>query len=296
MTALGAACETTLCSWDEEKMLVRRSAVKQTSFMISFARHLLVACCIIAGTRFTAAAESKPVFLYSRNFNAKGEQRYLPDGNYKDLLQRLSRDFEVRVHDKPLTREMLAGVNVVLIANPSEKAVGNNPPPHHVDAQDIKTLTQFVRAGGALIVMGNQENHNLEVYDMNQLLKNFGLEFTNLYTDAKLLPVPETTPIIGGLKWGYYTGNLIRIDPRNEARPRALVNNDLSIKPPKGSRNQKGPLMAVAEPDKGRVLLVTDSGWLADWAFDEKGVGDVALKGQDNWEIFHRLALWCAHH
>ena len=263
--------------------------------MISIARYLAVACCIVAGDRFAAAAESKPVLLYSRYFNAKGEQRYLPDGNYKDVLQRLRNDFEVRVHDRPFTRETLAGVNVVLVANPSEKAVGNNPPPHHVSGDDIQALTRFVTAGGALIVMGNQENHNLEVHDMNRLLKNFGLQFTNLYTDAKLLPIPAATPIVGGMKWGYYTGNLIRVDASSDARPRALVNNDLSIRPPKGSRDQNGALMAIAEPGQGRVLLVTDSGWLADWALDDQGVGGVSLKGQENWEIFHRLALWCAH-
>jgi hypothetical protein len=42
------------------------------------------------------------------------------------------------------------------------------------------------------------------------------------------------------------------------------------------------------------VIVVTDAGWICDWAFNEKGVGGVALKGQDNWEIFHRLARWAA--
>ncbi len=45
------------------------------------------------------AADSKPVFLYSRYFNAPGESRYLPDGSYKDLLQRLGKNFDVRVND-----------------------------------------------------------------------------------------------------------------------------------------------------------------------------------------------------
>jgi hypothetical protein len=143
--------------------------------------------------------------------------------------------------------------------------------------------------------MGNQENHNLEIDDMNKLLKSFGLQFTNLYTDAKLLPLPKTTPIVGGLKWGYYTGNLVLVEANHVAKPRALVNNDLSVKPPKGERDQNGTLMAIAEAGEGRVVVVSDSGWLADWAFDDKGVGGVALKGQDNWEIFRRLALWCGH-
>ncbi len=276
-------------------MLVSLGWVKQTSSMKRIGTGLLAACCLTIAVASLAAADSKPVFLYSRHFNAKGEQRYLPDGNYKDLLQRLSQDFVVRVHDMPLNGASLADVNVVLIANPSDKPAGDNPPPHHADEKDIQALTTFVRNGGAVIVMGNQENHNLEVNDMNKLLQQFGLRFTNLYTDAKLLPLPTATPIIGGLRWGYYTGNLILVDAEHPAKPRALVMNDLSIKPPKGERNESGALLATAEPGQGRVVLVTDSGWLADWAFDEKGVGGVALKGQDNWEIFRRLALWSVH-
>ena len=45
------------------------------------------------------AADTKPVFLYSRYFNAPGESRYLPDGSYQDLLQRWGKNFDVRVND-----------------------------------------------------------------------------------------------------------------------------------------------------------------------------------------------------
>jgi len=241
-----------------------------------------------------AIAADKPGFLYSRYFNAPGETRYLPDGNYKDLLQRLSSEFEVRVNDSALTPRTLVGINVVLIANPSDSAVGTNRPPHHINAADIRTLKGFIARGGSVIVMANQENHNVESTDMNAFLGQFGMQWTNLYTDAKLLPIPSSVPAIGGLKWAYYTGNLILLDPDHPAKPRALVTNDLSIKPPKGTRDQAGALMAVADLGKGHLVAVTDSGWLADWAFDEKGVGGVALKGQDNYEIFRRLLHWLA--
>src|SRR5262249_17026342 len=128
---------------------------------------------------------TKPVFLYSRYFNAKGEKRYLPDGTYSDVLQRLRSDFHVRIHAEPLTAKNLAGCNVALIANPTDKAVETNSPPHHFSARDIDALTQFVKNGGGLIVLGNQENHNLETEDTNKLLSRFGIQFTNSYTDAK---------------------------------------------------------------------------------------------------------------
>ena len=257
--------------------------------------------CLLWGTVFATglapvltAAETKPVFLYSRHFNAQGEARYLPEGNFKDVLQRLGKDFTVRVHAQPLTAGTLTGVKVVMIANPSDLAVPGNPPPHHFSTADVAALQQFVANGGALIVLGNQENHNLETEDTNRLLRQFGLQFTNRYTDAKLLPLPKEMPIIGGLRWGYYTGNQILIEAQHAAKPRALVTNDLNIKPAQGPRDEPGALLAVAEPGHGRVIVVTDAGWLCDWAFEEKGVGGVALHGQDNWEIFQRLVQWAA--
>lgn len=240
------------------------------------------------------AGDGKPVFLYSRYFNAVGENRYLPEGNYKDVLQRLEKVFEVRVNDKPLSSENLKGVSVVLVANPSDQGVTGHPAPHHVDARDIAEITKFVEGGGGIIVMGNQENHNLEIVEMNKLLGRFGIRFTNDYTDAKKLVLPKEAPVVGGLRWAYYTGNRLVLDAGNAANPIAVVANDLKQKPEKGARDVPGVLMASATPGKGRVLVVTDAGWICDWAFKEEGVGGVAIKGQDNWEMFRRLALWTA--
>ena len=255
----------------------------------------LLLFCVSGPAGCAAGSSAKPVFLYSRHFNAPGETRYLPDGTYQQVLTNLRRDFEVRVHDQPLTRESLAGVKVVLIANPSDQAVGQNPPPHHFSAADIEVLSAFVENGGGLIIMGNQENHNLEIEDTNKLLARFGLRFKNLYTDAKQLVLPKDTPIIGGLRWAYYTGNLVAIDGAHPARPHPLVINDLSVKPLGGPRDQRGALLAVSNPGRGRVVAVTDAGWITDTALDGRGLGPVAIKEQDNWEIFRRLALWSAH-
>ena len=96
----------------------------------------LLALCV-AGLAADSPAK-KPVLLYSRYFNAVGEARYLPDGTYKEFLTRLRTEFDVRVHSQPLNEQTLAGVNVLLIANPSDMAVGTNPPPPHLSAADIE--------------------------------------------------------------------------------------------------------------------------------------------------------------
>ena len=237
------------------------------------------------------AGQAKPVLLYSRYFNAKGEKRYLPDGTYKDVLERLKERFDVRTSDEPLNADTLKNVSVVLIANPSDKAVGSNPPPHHGSEADAADLAKFVQAGGGLIAMGNQENHNLEIVDFNRLLSEFGMKFESRYTDAKQLVIPERVPIIGGLRWAYYTGNQVVVQPEHPAKPRGLVMNDLSQKPVGGPRDEPGILLAIAEPGKGHVVLVTDAGWISNDALSGKGIGPVAIKQQDNFEIMQRLAL-----
>jgi hypothetical protein len=223
-----------------------------------------------------------------------GENRYEPNGNYKEILTRLRGEFEVQVHAKPLTAETLAGVNVVLIANPSDKGVGQNPPPPHVSAQDVAALSKFVEQGGGLIIMGNQENHNLEFVDLNKLLARFGLGFAERFTDTKRIVLPKETPIIGGLAWGYYTGNQVVITTGHAAKPRSLVSNDVTQKPLNGPRNEPGCLLGVAEPGKGHVVLVTDGGWISDACLSGKGILGVSIKEQDNWEIMRRLSLWAA--
>lgn len=241
-----------------------------------------------------APAVPKPVLLYSRCFNAVGETRYLPDGSYKDVLEKLGKDFEVRVGSTPLTRDTLKGVAVVLVANPNDVAVGTNAAPRHVVAADILELRRYVNEGGGFIVMGNQENHNVEVKHMNSLLSAFGLGFTNAYTDVKRLVLPKDAPIVGGLAWAYYSGNQVLLRTNAPGRPRAVAVNDLSQKLAGGTRDVAGVLLAVSEPGRGRVVAVTDSGWISNDALSGKGIGGVAIEKHDNFEIFRRLALWAA--
>jgi hypothetical protein len=255
-----------------------------------------VALGLFGGTaRAAEAVARKPVLLYSRCFNAVGEGRYLPDGTFKDVLHLLEKDFEVRVSASPLNSETLKDVAVVLVANPNDVAVGTNAPPRHVVAVDVLEIRRYVNNGGGFIVMGNQENHNVEVLHMNSLLGTFGLGFANDYTDVKRLVVPKDAPIIGGLAWAYYTGNQVLLHTNSPAKPRAVVVNDLSQKLVGGKRDTAGVLLGISEPGKGRVVAVTDSGWISNDALSGKGIGGVGIKEQDNYEIFRRLARWAAH-
>lgn len=239
-------------------------------------------------------AAGKPVLLYSRSWNAVGEARYQPDGTFSRILAKLGESFEVKVSADPVTTGGLSGVAVVVIANPSDKAVEGNPPPRHLETSDRAVLTSFVEKGGGLILMGNQENHNLETVSTNLLLGNFGMRWEDRYTDIKGIQLPPETPVIGGLKWGYYSGNTLVLEPAHPAKPQALVRNDLQIPTLGGSRNEPGVLLATATPGKGRVVAVTDAGWIGNSVLEGKGIAGFVVPQDQNGEIFLRLARWAA--
>ncbi|MCB1100592.1 MAG: SMP-30/gluconolactonase/LRE family protein [Verrucomicrobiae bacterium] len=237
---------------------------------------------------------AQPVLLYSRYFNAEGEDRYVPDKDYSEVLQKLGETFEIRVNRNEPTSEALADVDVVLISNPSQAAVPGHPAPPRFSAGMIDRLEEYVESGGGLIMMGNQENHNLELETTNQLLRRFGMAFEESFTDIKALPVPESVPMIGGLKWGYYSGNLLTLKSDHPSRPTALVENDLNQPLLKGTRDARGPLLATATSGKGRVIVATDAGWITNTVLSGPGIANVKIDGHQNFEIFRRLALWAA--
>ncbi len=242
----------------------------------------------------TAAAGAKPVLLYSLHFQARGEDRYAADGTYREVLSRLREEFEVRISTERPTSRQLRDVDLVLLANPNDVAHGTNPPPPHMAVRDVRVLERFVGGGGGLIVLGNQEGHNLELSDMNRLLGKFGLQLTNRFHDAKLIPVDESNPVIGGLNWGYYTGNEVLLRPDHSARPVAWVENPVGLPTATGRRNEPGILLAAASPGRGRVVVATDAGWITDNVLAGRGIGGVSLHGQDNFQIFLRICRWTA--
>jgi hypothetical protein len=246
-------------------------------------------------TAASAPVAAKPVLLYSLRYQAPGENRYPPQGSYKPILDHLTNAFEVRISTNAPSARLLQDVAVVLIANPNENAVGTNPPPIHLERPEILEWATFIGNGGGLILLGNQEGHNLETTRFNLLLARFGLTVTNRYHDAKEIAVPDSTPVIGGLRWAYYTGNEVLLTASHPARPQAWVTNDVSTPTATGRRNETGILLAVAEPLKGRVVVATDAGWLSRNALENIGIGGVVLAHHDNAELFERLTLWAAH-
>ena len=266
--------------------MISRVLIAQISILFCYAT-LFFSCFELQGS------EDKPVLLYSRYYNAEGEKRYLPKGTYSEILKELSAEFEVRVHAERPSMKNLKDVDVVLISNPSANPVNGNPLPAMLEERDRRQLSRFIKKGGGVIIMGNQENHNLETENVNQFLKKFGMQWTENYTDAKGLNIPQGTPVLGGLKWAYYTGNQIQLTATKNVE-HWTVQNDLSQAPLKGKRDAKGVLLASASFGKGRLVAVTDSGWIINSVLAGNGLGGNVVENDDNLEIMKRLCRWAS--
>jgi unsaturated rhamnogalacturonyl hydrolase len=72
------------------------------------------------------------------------------------------------------TAANLKGTDVYIIVDPDTPA--ESPNPHYIEAPDIKAITDWVKAGGVLVFMGNDIG-NMEFDHFNQLAKQFGIQF-----------------------------------------------------------------------------------------------------------------------
>ena len=104
------------------------------------------------------------------------------DSSYAVAAEALaSRDFEVLPNaERPLTRDTLAGADVLVIAHPSDpkwEATTSVRTPRLSDAE-LDAIEEFVRGGGGLIALGETEQ---EKYgnNLNDLLARFGIEIEN---------------------------------------------------------------------------------------------------------------------
>ena len=58
--------------------------------------------------------------------------------------------------------------------------------------------------------------------------------------------------------------------------------------------NAVGVLLAGAQYGRGRLVAVTDSGWIINSVLDGKGLGGVVIQNDDNLEMMKRLCRWAA--
>ena len=74
------------------------------------------------------------------------------------------------------TAASLKGLSAYIIVDPDTKK--ENPNPSYIQSADSKAITDWVRAGGTLVLLAN-DTANCEIRHFNELTKNFGVQFTD---------------------------------------------------------------------------------------------------------------------
>src|SRR5215204_2759978 len=228
------------------------------------------------------------------------------DSSYAIAAGKLAdRDFDVLPNDeRPLTRETLAGADVVVIAHPSDskwEATTNSRAPRLRD-DEVDALEEFVRGGGGLIVLGETEQDKYG-NNVNALLARVGIEVENRtvqdYEHNHNAPSWVLADLVNGDGGGTNGGGepsadgpstvdlLARVHQACFYRAgtlalhngaRVIARTSPAASPP------AAPLAAVAQHGAGRVVVLADSDLF----------GDDCIGELDNEALWLNLVYWAA--
>ena len=171
----------------------------------------------------------------------------------------------------------LKNADIYIIVDPDTET--ETPKPNYVAANDVKAISDWVKAGGVLVLMGNDLG-NAEFDHFNQLASAFGIEFNK--DSRNKVPGNDFT-----------MGRLIVTPPHpifKTARNLYLKEvSTLRIKSPsKPVFEDKGDaIMAIAKVGKGTVFAVGDP-----WLYNEYTDGRKLPPEYDNFKAANDLALW----
>jgi hypothetical protein len=217
------------------------------------------------------------------------------DSSYAVAAEALaSRDFEVMPNaERPLTRDTLAGADVLVIAHPSDprwEATTNARTPRLSD-RELDAIDEFVRGGGGLIALGETEQ---EKYgnNLNDLLSRFGIEVSNCTVQDYENYLSAPSWVLAELENGS-NGELEKVDLLARVHQacfyrtgtlalhnggRVIARTSSSASPP------QAPLAAITEHGDGRVVVLADSDLF----------GDDCIGELDNESLWLNLVYWAA--
>lgn len=175
------------------------------------------------------------------------------------------------------TSENLKNADIYIIVDPDTKKETENP--NFIQAAHTKAITDWVKAGGVLVLMAN-DSANVELLHFNQLAKAFGIQFTN-----KSRNMVQGTQFEQG-KIMTPTGHPIFKDAKKLYIKELSV---LSVQPPAKASisDEKDVIMATAQLGKGIVFAIGDP-----WLYNEYVNGKKLPVEYENFAAAKNLAEW----
>jgi hypothetical protein len=196
-----------------------------------------------------------------------------------------ARDFEVAATTTPLTPALLADAEVLVIAHPSEakweRTVGGGSP--RFAPEEIAAVSDFVRGGGGLVVLGETEEDKYGS-NLNELLAPFGVAIVNGtvfdFDDAR---TPTWVPALAaptaeqrGLLHQVREVRMYRAGTLTAERGAVVLQTSAGADPPLAG------LLAAVSAGEGRVVVLSDSDLF----------GDDHLPDHDHRRLWLNLAYW----
>ena len=177
----------------------------------------------------------------------------------------------------PPTATSLKGVDVYIIVDPDTPK--ETPTPNYINETDINAITNWVGAGGTLVMMAN-DTANCEHQHFNQLAARFGMQF-----------LPKNRNQVQGTNWEQGTINLTP-DAGVFPKTRTVYIKELAPiavnAPAKAVVTDSGDvIVAVASVGKGRVLAAGDP-----WLYNEYVDGRRIPAKYANFQAAKELAAW----
>lgn len=174
------------------------------------------------------------------------------------------------------TAENLRKASVYIIVDPDH--VKDNPQPNYMTAEYATVISNWVKAGGVLLLMGN-DSANCELKQFNLLAGKFGISFTDISRNM--------------VKDDVFSMGEINVTGQNSVfKQRRMFLKEISaltVKAPAKAviEDKEGVVMAVAAYGKGKVLVVGDP-----WLYNEYVDGRRLPASFDNLGAADDLANW----
>jgi unsaturated rhamnogalacturonyl hydrolase len=160
-----------------------------------------------------------------------------------------SNGFQTKSLEAAPTLQNLKGTDIYIIVDPDTKKETSDP--HFIEATAIKAITDWVKAGGVLVMLAN-DSANIELAHFNKLAEVFGLHFNannrNLVEGNKFemgaLTIPANHPIFKTAR-KIYLKEICTFTLSGEAKPAFTEGGDIIMATAKYGR---GTVFAIGDP------------------------------------------------